>query len=201
MNNEHLKCGLRPPAQAPPHRGFCPGGRARWLGEIVGFGMKTPNSLLPACPAGRRTPNFKGMTLIEVIVVMIIIGILAAIVIPRFDFTTSSRASADGAVYMIASDIRYVQECAMANRVSKSITFTLNQNFYTFPATVPSTSSLDPSGRLPSGVTIGTTVTFTFNSLGEPTTSSPGVWAVTVSAGGVTRTITVLQYTGKVNVS
>jgi prepilin-type N-terminal cleavage/methylation domain-containing protein len=139
--------------------------------------------------------NPSGMTLIEVILVMIIIGILAAIVIPRFDFTTSSRASADGAVYMIASDIRYVQECAMANRVSKSITFTLNQNFYTFPATVPSTSSLDPSGRLPSGVTIGTTVTFTFNSLGEPTTSAG--WTVTVS--GSTKTITVANYTGKVS--
>ena len=200
MNNEHLKCGLRPPAQAPPHRGFCPGGRAHWLGEIAGCGTLSPT--LPPGGGGRRwgglrTPNFKGMTLIEVIVVMIVIGILAAIVIPRFDFTTSSRASADGAVYMIASDIRYVQECAMANRVSKSITFTLNQNFYTFPATVPSTSSLDPSGRLPSGVTIGTTVTFTFNSLGEPTTSAG--WTVTVS--GSTKTITVANYTGKVSIS
>jgi len=27
--------GMRPPAQAPPHRGFCPGGRALWLGEIA----------------------------------------------------------------------------------------------------------------------------------------------------------------------
>ena len=26
---------MRPPVQAPPHRGFCPGGRALWLGEIA----------------------------------------------------------------------------------------------------------------------------------------------------------------------
>ena len=161
-------------------------------------GIKNPNSVgaIHESPL-LQAPNSKGMTLVEVIMVMAIIGILAAIVIPRFDFTTSSRASADGAAYMIASDIRYVQECAMANRVSKSITFTLNQNFYTFPATVPSTSSLDPSGRLPSGVTIGTTVTFTFNSLGEPTTSAG--WTVTVS--GSTKMITVTNYTGKVNIS
>ena len=159
--------------------------------RISDFGFKNPHSAF-------RIPQ-SGMTLIEVIMVMAIIGILAAIVIPRFDFTTSSRASADGAAYMIASDIRYVQECAMANRVSKSITFTLNQNFYTFPATVPSTSSLDPSGRLPSGVTIGNNFTVTFNSLGEPTTGGAG--SVTVSGGGQTKTISVVNYTGKVNIS
>jgi hypothetical protein len=35
--------GLGPPAQAPPHRGFCPGGRALWLGEIAE--LKTKNSM------------------------------------------------------------------------------------------------------------------------------------------------------------
>ena len=197
MNNEHLKCGLRPPAQALPQRGFCPGGRAHWLGEIADCGMKTPNSLLPACPAGRRTPNSKGMTLIEVIVVMIVIGILAAIVLPKIDFGgTSSRASVDGAANMIASDIRYAQEFAMANRVSKTIRFIATQSSYTF---LP-TSGLDPSGQLASlRVTIGTTIDFTFNSLGEPIAGGGSI--VTVSDGVTTKTITVLQYTGKVNIS
>ena len=162
MNNKHLNFGFR----------------------ISDFGFKIPHSAI-------RNPQ-SGLTLIEVIVVMAIIGILAAVVVPKFDFTTSSRASVDGAAYMIASDIRYAQECAMANRVSKEIRFTSGSNSYSFSPT----SSLDPSGRLPSGVTIGTTVTFTFNSLGEPTTSAG--WTVTVP--GSTKTITVTNYTGKVSI-
>jgi type II secretory pathway pseudopilin PulG len=136
------------------------------------------------------------MTLIEVILVMIIIGILAATVIPRFDFGTSSKASVDGAAYMIASDIRYTQEFAMAKMASKTVTFTNGSSVYTFS---PASTGMDPSGRLPSGATIGTTVAFTFNSLGEPTAG--GGSSVTVSGGGQTRTITVLNYTGKVNIS
>jgi len=202
MDNEHLKYGFRPLAQAPPHRGFCPGGRPRWLGEI-----KTPNSCterFQTVPyrtpclrrnASCRQANSKGFTLIEVIMVMVIIGILAATVIPRFDFATSSRASVDGGAYMIASDIRYAQEFAMANRVSKSVIFTSGSSVYTFNPT----GNLDPSGQLPSGVTISNNFTITFNSLGEPTTGGGGF--VTVSGGGQTKTISVVNYTGKVNIS
>jgi prepilin-type N-terminal cleavage/methylation domain-containing protein len=137
------------------------------------------------------------MTLIEVILVMVIIGILSAVVVTKLDIgMTTSRASVDGAAYMIASDIRYAQEFAMANRVSKTVTFTNGSSVYTFS---PPSTGMDPSGRLLSGATIGTTVAFTFNSLGEPT--SGGGSSVTVSGGGQTRTITVLNYTGKVNIS
>lgn len=136
-----------------------------------------------------------GMTLIEVILVMVIVGILAATILPRFNFAVTSRASVDGAAYMIASDIRYAQEFAMANRLSKSVIFTSGSSVYTFNPT----SSFDSTGQLPSGVTVGGNFTITFNSLGEPTTGGGG--SVTVNGGGQSRTITVVNYTGKVNIS
>jgi prepilin-type N-terminal cleavage/methylation domain-containing protein len=151
--------------------------------------MKNPKS-------ENRIPKSKGMTFIEVILVLVIIGTLSAILVPRLDLTsTSSRASVDGAAYIVASDIRYAQEFAMANRVSKSVIFTSGSSVYTFN---PS-SNLDSSGRLPSGVTISNNFTITFNSLGEPTTGGGG--SVAVSDGVLTKTISVVNYTGKVNIS
>lgn len=137
-----------------------------------------------------------GMTLIELILVLVIIGTLSAVLIPRLDLTsTSSRASVDGAAYIVASDIRYAQEFAMANRVSKSVIFNSGSSVYTFNPTC----GLDPSGQLPSGVTISNNSTITFNSLGEPTAGGGG--SVTVSDGVLTTTISIVNYTGKVNIS
>jgi len=130
------------------------------------------------------------------ITVLAILAILAAVVIPKLSLpTTTSRASVDGAAYMIASDIRYVQEFAMANGVSKSVIFTSGSSIYSFS---PS-NGLDPSGRLPSGVTLSNNYTITFNSLGEPTMGGGG--SVTVTGGGQSRTISVVNYTGKVNIT
>jgi len=157
--------------------------------------MKTPNSPSPTpLPKGERV-WVRGMTLIEIILVMAIVGILAAVLIPKFDFAITSRTSVDGAAYMIASDIRYAQDFAMANRISKSVIFTSGSSVYTFnPA-----SNMDSSGRLPSGVTVGNNFTISFNSLGEPIVGGSG--SVTVSGGGQTKTIGVVNYTGKVNIS
>jgi prepilin-type N-terminal cleavage/methylation domain-containing protein len=147
-----------------------------------------------------NSSNPSGMTLIELLAVMVIIGILSAIVIPRLDLAfTSSRASVDGAAHMIASDIRYAQEFAMANRVIKTVTFNAGSSVYTFSSNPASPSdNMDPSGQLPSGVTIVGNFTVTFNSLGEPTAGGGG--SVTVTKDGQSRTINVVNYTGKVNI-
>jgi len=174
--------------------------------RIAECGIKTPNSelLTPNSPSPSPLPQgervwVRGMTLIEVIMIMTIIGILAATVLPRINFgSISSQTSVAGAANMVRSDIRYAQEWAMANRTSKQIQFTQNASTYSFSPAV----NFDPTGQLPSGfytVTTTTKVTFTFNSLGEPSTSSSGVWTVSVSDGVTTIPITITQYTGEVS--
>ena len=155
------------------------------------FGVLNPQSAI-------RIPHSRGFTLIEVVMVMVIVGILAVTVMPKINSTLPGAASVDGAAYMVASDIRYAQEYAMANRVSKEIRFTSGSESYSFSPT----SGLDPSGQL-QGATIGTTRTITFNSLGEPISIPVGTASVTISISGIggTKTITVSNYTGKVDIS
>jgi hypothetical protein len=163
--------------------GIGPAGQA----ESSEWGIETPNSEL-------RTLNSLGMTLVEVVLVFAIVGILSAIVIPKLDISLSSGGGVEGVAEMIASDIRYAQGFAMANRVSKSVIFVAGSSSYSFnPA-----SGLDPSPRLPSGVTLAGNFTVTFNSLGEPIAGGGG--SVSVTRWGRTKTIDVVSYTGKVNI-
>jgi len=157
------------------------------------FGVLNPQSAI-------RIPHSRGFTLIEVVMVMVIVGILAVTVMPKINSTLPGAASVDGAAYMVASDIRYAQEYAMANRISKSISFdTGHPSYYTFS---PVSTGMDPSGQL-QGATIGTTRTITFNSLGEPISIPVGTASVTISISGVggSKTIRVWNYTGKVDIS
>ena len=127
-----------------------------------------------------------GFTLIELIMVIVLIGILAVSVVPKFIDT--SAISLHGAAAMIAADIRYAQELAMGTNQPESITFTNGASSY---------DTVD--GRtinLPSNVSILTGATFDFNTLGEPTAGG----LVTISAGGPTKTINVESDTGNVSI-
>ncbi|MEJ2430878.1 MAG: prepilin-type N-terminal cleavage/methylation domain-containing protein [Deltaproteobacteria bacterium] len=130
----------------------------------------------------------RGFTIIELIMVVVLIGILAFSVVPKF--VDTSGFSIEGAAAMAVADIRYTQELAMSTNSSKTIVFTTSNDYYTVDS-----RNVD----LPSKVSISSGTTFTFNSLGEPTTG--GGSSVILSAGAETKTITVENYTGRVSSS
>jgi MSHA pilin protein MshA len=128
-----------------------------------------------------------GFTIIEVIVVLVIVGVLAATAAPKFaDLLTGSLLSVEAASNMVKSDIRYVQELAMSTHQQKSIAFSSGSDSYYLPY------SSDP--RDLQGVTLGNNLTVTFNPLGEPIAGG----GQSLSVG--TKTVTITNYTGKVNV-
>ncbi|MCX5813438.1 MAG: prepilin-type N-terminal cleavage/methylation domain-containing protein [Proteobacteria bacterium] len=120
----------------------------------------------------------QGFTLLETIIVIIIIGILAISIGYRF-FSTSETSTVAG-VDQAAADIQYVQTLAMGTMSPKSILFTNGSGAYNM-AGEPRT--------FPGNAVAGTTITFTFNSLGEPTAGGDQtiaigpkqikVWAIT----------------------
>ncbi len=130
----------------------------------------------------------EGFTLVELIMVIVLISILAVSVVPKFMDT--SAISLQGGAALVVADIRYTQELAMSTHTSKTITFTTNDTYYTVNS---------QTMNLPSRVSISSGATFTFNSLGEPTTG--GGSSVEIQAGSSTKAITVESYTGRASSS
>jgi len=150
----------------------------RQRSNIFNLKLKTQNSKL----------HSRGFTLIELIVVIILAGILVAAIAVRVSLSPSQTANIT-AVDQAVADIQYVQMLALGNRSNRSILFTSGSADYT----IQNNSGVTIETKtLPSGTTAGTSVTFTFNSLGELT----GGADLALSLGG--RTITVYRITGKV---
>jgi len=145
-----------------------------------------------------------GYTLLELIMVLVIAGIIAAVAIPRF---TDSESKATWFHEQVKAAIRYAQRQAVAQRrcVFVQTTSTQVKLFYgdsscaitatplTFLATIAQGQS--PGGAYvldaPSGVTISPATSFSFNGLG-----SPGASSISLSVGG--RSITIAAETGYV---
>lgn len=95
-----MPCALCPPPNGP-HPGPHPGPRA---------------GLCAAGPTRLRRPAARGFTLVELVVVMVLLGVLAAVAGPRFAGTSpfTQRRQAD----MLLSTLRLAQSTAVARRAT-----------------------------------------------------------------------------------
>jgi len=157
--------------------------------------------------------NQHGFTLIELVIIIVLLAIIAAVAIPRMGDVTSMKAAATAE--KIKSDIRYAQELAMTQNRSYRVYFNGAPAPASGYAVVYDTSggawtsfgyAQDPTGKgnlsvtLNSGDYAGVTASITagadpieFNSLGRP---AGGATTVTVSPNG---SITISAETGAVN--
>ena len=75
-------------------------------------------------------PISKGFSLIELVVIIVVLGILAAVASTRIKDVTS-QVSISVAINQITSDLDLIKELSLANHKSMSIIFNDNSNSYT----------------------------------------------------------------------
>jgi len=161
-------------------------------------------NLFDVCTGGRlsspRPAEQRGFTLVELIVTMLLIGIVAAIAVPRFVDVNVFRSR--GFADQVLASLRYAQKEAIAQRRNvcaaiavSSITLTIAN---ASGAASPCSSNLAlPQGgnsiAAPSGVTLSPAANITFDALGKTAAKQ------TIAVSGATNSIVVEAETGYVH--
>lgn len=158
---------------------------------------------------GSRAQNKRGFTMVELITVIVIVGVLAAVAAPRFfdRGTFDSRGFHD----QVISTLRYAQKAAIAQRRLVCVSFPSSTRIVintaaNFADLACNTDLQSPGGTYPagqttytvdapSGVTLSGYANFNFNALGRP---SFGV-AQSIAVSGYATPIAVEVETGYVH--
>ena len=160
----------------------------------------------------------RGFTLIELVMIIVILGILVLTAVPKA--TTTSSIKLQAACQKIASDLRYIQEMAMAQQVRFGISFdTVNESYFGYRVNI-STKTIDPQTRNNldisfnqlnefKGVDIASTNfnnKMEFDSIGAPydgngvILSSQGIVTLQTMGGAYSKTVRIEPKTGKVSI-
>lgn len=156
-------------------------------------------------PNNNRFPYSTGFTMIELVMVMVLAGILAIAVIPRFADKSvfETRGFFDQSIAML----RYAQKVAIAQRttVFVNVDAASSSMCLTYVADTGCTSLVNtvtnPANQqrfritAAAGVTMAASTSFSFSPLGKPSAAQ----SISMSGNGANQTITVEAETGYVH--
>jgi MSHA pilin protein MshC len=157
----------------------------------------------------------RGFTLAELVIVMVIVGVLSAVAVPRL-FNQSEFAARGGRDF-VASSLRYAQKSAIALRRNVCVDVagsTLSATIATAPgsdqpcnAGAPllhpgnGLSFADPANALPGGAAVAANASVIFDALGRPlaTPAAPLAGALAIAVVGQAVPVSIEPETGLVH--
>ena len=141
----------------------------------------------------------KGVTLVELLIVVLIMAAMVFVAVPRFSMATAKAGSAQATAQKIAAGIRYARSLAISNAATNTQGFSLNMtgsgSYTGFQIVNLGSSQVVKTETITAGVTCTGANDFRFGPLGNRLIDSD---SLTVSAGGKTLNITVISATGMV---
>ncbi len=154
--------------------------------------------------SGPRTRGRNGVTLIDVVITVLIIGILAAGASPKFA-NTLHRIRAESAARRIIVDLELARQNAMSSSATQTVQFTPATDDYTLSGMTDldhssQTYSVDlaaaPYNAVLVSATLGGDSDVQFDYYGQPDSGG----TITVKSGGFQQTVTVDPDTGKASI-
>ncbi len=141
----------------------------------------------------------KAFTLTELIIVVLMLGALSAVAIPRMSLGLSSKYNARSTARKLAGSLRKTRQLAIAGAASNSSGFRLTMSgsapYSGYQITNLNTSSVVQTESIDSSVSCTGSSVFTFGPLGNRLTNTGGL---TISASGKQYVITVVSATGMI---
>ena len=139
-------------------------------------------------------------SLVELVIVVIFLGVIAAIAVPRLNFAIISGQKADTTAWKIVTDLRRTRSLAVSNAAENTTGFALNMTgsapYSGYEIQNLNTSAIVDSHTIDSNINCTGSNQFKFGPLGNLLTGSGN--QLVVSASGKTFTITLTTATGTV---
>ena len=144
--------------------------------------------------------NGAAYSIVELLIIVIFLGVIAAMALPRLNFSASAEQKADTVAWKIVTDLRRTRGLALSNAANNPTGYALNMSgsapYSRYEIENLDTAETIDSHTIDSAITCAGGAAFQFGPLGNLKAGSDD--QLTIQASGKTFTIAVTPATGMV---